>query len=173
MSIGTGGVTTTNYPGTPLQAAAQGNETEETFPGRVFYVSTDQDGNFRVGEYFRIDQATGRATLNASAFDLAGLTSLKLGSIGAQLGETINEFSSDATLSGNANTAVPTEFAVKSYVDTKSIADIAAAATYTNTAVATGVTTANTYTDTAITTLSATLASQLGSRRDYFFYSAM
>ncbi len=118
LSIGTGGVTTTNYPGTPTQPAAQGNETDEAFPGRVFYVSTDQDGNFRVGEYFRIDQATGRATLNASAFDLAGLTSLRLGSIGAQLGETINEFSSDATLSGNSNVAVPTEYAVKTYVDT-------------------------------------------------------
>ena len=117
LSIGTGGVITTNYPGTPTQPAAQGQETDEAFPGRVFYVSTDQDGNFRVGEYFRIDQATGRATLNASAFDLAGLTSLRLGSIGAQLGETINEFSSDATLSGNSNTAVPTEYAVKTYVD--------------------------------------------------------
>ena len=117
LSIGTGGVATTNYPGEPTQPAAQGNETDEAFPGRVFYVSTDQDGNFRVGEYFRIDQATGRATLNASAFDLAGLTSLRLGSIGAQLGETINEFSSDATLSGNSNTAVPTEYAVKTYVD--------------------------------------------------------
>jgi hypothetical protein len=81
-------------------------------------VSTDQNGNFRVGEYFRIDQATGRATLNASAFDLAGLTSLRLGSIGAQLGETINEFSSDGTLSGNSNVAVPTEQATKTYVDT-------------------------------------------------------
>ncbi len=119
LSIGTGGVATTNYPGEPTQPAAQGNETDEAFPGRVFYVSTDQDGNFRVGEYFRIDQATGRATLNASAFDLAGLTSLRLGSIGAQLGETINEFSSDATLSGNSNTAVPTEYAVKTYVDTR------------------------------------------------------
>jgi len=119
LSIGTGGVTTTNYPGEPTQAASQGNETNEVFPGRVFYVSTDQDGNFRVGEYFRIDQATGRATLNANAFDLAGLTSLKLGSIGAQLGETINEFSSDATMSGNSNTAVPTEYAVKTYADTK------------------------------------------------------
>jgi hypothetical protein len=118
LSIGTGGVVGTNYPGEPLQPPAQGNETDEVFPGRVFYVSTDQDGNFRVGEYFRIDQATGRATLNASAFDLAGLTSLKLGSIGAQLGETINEFSSDATLSGNSNEAVPTEYAVKEYVDT-------------------------------------------------------
>lgn len=119
LSIGTGGVATTNYPGTPTQAPAQGNETDEAFPGRVFYVSTDQDGNFRVGEYFRIDQATGRATLNASAFDLAGLTSLRLGSIGAQLGETINEFSSDGTLSGNSNVAVPTEQAVKTYVDAK------------------------------------------------------
>jgi hypothetical protein len=117
LSIGTGGTATTNYPGTPTQPSAQGNETDEVFPGRVFYVSTDQDGNFRVGEYFRIDQATGRATLNASAFDLAGLTSLRLGSIGAQLGETINEFSSDATLSGNSNLAVPTEYAVKTYVD--------------------------------------------------------
>ena len=85
----------------------------------MFYVSTDQDGNFRVGEYFRIDQAAGRATLNASAFDLAGLTSLRLGSIGAQLGETINEFSSDVTMSGNSNVAVPTEAAVKTYVDNR------------------------------------------------------
>lgn len=132
LSIGTGGVTTTNYPGTPTQPSAQGNETDEAYPGRVFYVSTDQDGNFRVGEYFRIDQATGRATLNANAFDLAGLTSLKLGSIGAQLGETINEFSADATLSGNSNTAVPTEYAVKTYVDSAK----EAANSYTNTAIA-------------------------------------
>jgi hypothetical protein len=115
LSIGTGGVLSTNYPGAPLQAAAQGNEVIELFPARVFYVSTDQDGNFRVGEYFKVDQATGRATLNASAFDLSGLTSLKLGSIGAQLGELVNEFSSDETLSGNSNTAVPTEKAVKQY----------------------------------------------------------
>ena len=115
LSIGTGGVLSTNYPGAPLQASAQGNEVIELFPARVFYVSTDQDGNFRVGEYFKVDQATGRATLNASAFDLSGLTSLKLGSIGAQLGELVNEFSSDETLSGNSNSAVPTEKAVKQY----------------------------------------------------------
>jgi hypothetical protein len=45
------------------------------------------------------------------------LTSLRLGSIGAQLGEQINEFSSDVTLSGNSNIAVPTEYAVKTYAD--------------------------------------------------------
>jgi hypothetical protein len=118
LSIGTGGVTTTNHPGVPTQPAAQGNEVVETFPGRVYYVSTDQSGNFRVGEFFRIDQATGTATLNANAFNLAGLTSLRLGSIGAQLGESINEFSSDGTLAGASNLAVPTEYAVKTYVDT-------------------------------------------------------
>ena len=115
LSIGTGGIVTTNYPGAPLQDPAQGNEVIEKFPARVFYVSTDQDGNFRVGEYFKVDQATGRATLNASAFDLSGLTSLRLGSIGAQLGELVNEFSSDDTLSGNSNEAVPTEYAIKQY----------------------------------------------------------
>jgi lipopolysaccharide export system protein LptA len=115
LSIGTGGISTTNYPGEPTQASSQANEVIEVFPGRVFYVSTDQDGNFRVGDYFRVDQATGRATLNASAFDLSGLTSLRLGSIGAQLGELVSEFSSDDTLSGDSNSAVPTEAAVRGY----------------------------------------------------------
>jgi hypothetical protein len=139
LSIGTGGITTTNYPNTPTQAAAQGNETVETFPGRVFYVSTDQDGNYRVGKYFKIDQATGKATLNASAFDLSGLSSLRLGSIGAQLGEQINEFSSDATLADASNLAVPTEYAVKTYVDTKNALDVKlAGSTMTGTLVLSG-----------------------------------
>ena len=115
LSIGTGGKTSTNYPGFPSQNAAQGNEVIENYPGRVYYVSTDQDGNFRVGAYFAVDQATGSATLNANAFNLSGLTSLRLGSIGAQLGELVNEFSSDSTLSGNSNAAVPTEQATKQY----------------------------------------------------------
>ena len=115
LNIGTGNRTQTNYPGTPSILPSQANEVIETFPGRVFYVSTDQDGNFRVGDYFKVDQATGRATLNANAFDLSGLTSLRLGSIGAQLGELVNEFSSDDTLSGNSNQAVPTEAAVRNY----------------------------------------------------------
>jgi len=119
LSVGTGGITTTNYPGTPTQPASQGNEVVETAPGRVYYISTDQDGNFRVGNYFRIDQATGRATLDASAFDLSGLTSLRLGSIGAQIGESINEFSSDGTMSGNSNLAVPTEKATKTFVESQ------------------------------------------------------
>ena len=63
------------------------------------WTSTDQKGDFRVGDLFRIEQSTGVATLNADAFDLSGLSQLQLGSIGAELGATINEFSTDQTLS--------------------------------------------------------------------------
>ena len=88
--------------------------------GRVYFTSTVQRGGFRVGDLFKIEQATGVATLNADAFDLTGLTLLQLGQIGAQIGATINEFSTDGTLGGNSDIAVPTEQAVKTYVDTNS-----------------------------------------------------
>lgn len=136
LSIGTGGITSTNYPDEPLQQPSPGNETNQVYPGRVYYVSTDQDGNFRVGQFFRIDQATGRATLDTTAFDLSGLSSLRLGSIGAQIGEEINEFSSDVTLSGNSNQAVPTEYAVKTYIDSQNSAQTSAITTAYGTAIA-------------------------------------
>jgi len=118
LDLGTGNKIQTNWPGDPLVDPAPGNEVTEDFPGRVFFVSTDQDGNFTVGRYFKVNQATGSTTLNASSFDLSGLSSLRLGSIGAQLGESITEFSSDVTLSANSNQKVPTQRAVKTYVDT-------------------------------------------------------
>lgn len=120
LQVGTGGTVTTNWPGTPSQDPVQTQEVIEDFPGRVFYVSADSNGNFRVGRYFKVNQATGSATLNASAFDLSGLSSLRLGSIGAQLGAQINEFSTDGTLSQNSNEKVPTQAAVKAYIDSKS-----------------------------------------------------
>jgi hypothetical protein len=69
--------------------------------GRVFYTSTDQDGNFRVGELFEVEQATGIVTLNADLFNLQGLSELALG--GVVLGGTevvIREFSTDPTNGG-------------------------------------------------------------------------
>ena len=124
LQVGTGGTTTSNWPGTPTQDPVQTQEVVEDFPGRVFYVSSDSNGNFRVGKYFKVNQATGSATLNASAFDLSGLTSLRLGSIGAQLGAQINEFSTDTTLSQNSNEKVPTQAAVKAYIDAKDAANV-------------------------------------------------
>jgi len=130
LQIGTGGTSTTNWPGVPTTLAIPSREINEGYPGRVFYVSTDQDGNFRVGKYFRVNQATGSATLNASAFDLSGLTSLRLGSIGAQLGAQINEFSTDGTLAQNSNEKVPTQAAVKTYVDTKTASNLETSRVY-------------------------------------------
>ena len=117
LDIGTGGIVDTNYPNTPLQVADQEDEVVTSGGGRVYFSSTDQRGDFRVGDLFRIQQSTGVATLNADAFDLSGLTELQLGSIGAELGTSINEFSIDGTLSGNSDLAVPTEKAIKTYVD--------------------------------------------------------
>ena len=116
LNIGTGDFVTTNYPGLASQAADQDDEVTETNGGRVYYSSTDQDGDFRVGDLFRIQQSTGIATLNADAFDLSGLSELQLGSIGAEIGATINEFSTDETLGGDSTQAVPTERAVVGYL---------------------------------------------------------
>ena len=116
LAVGTGNKTETGYPNVNLANVIQGNETNVFGPGKVFFVSTDQGGNFRVGDFFSVDQLTGRATLDASAFNLSGLTELRLGAIGGQVGEAINEFSSDETLAGNSNTACPTEFAVRGFL---------------------------------------------------------
>ena len=70
LSVGTGNSVTTNYPNVNEDTVQQGNETNVRLGGKVFFVSTDQGGNFRVGDFFSVDQLTGRATLDASAFNL-------------------------------------------------------------------------------------------------------
>lgn len=118
LDIGTGGFDTTNYPNTPLQAADQDNETVESNGGRVFFTATDQDGNFRVGGLFSIEQSTGVAALNADAFNIAGLQELSLGEV--TLGgnsATISEFSTDPFFTANSDTIVPTQRAVKAYIE--------------------------------------------------------
>ena len=119
LQVGTGGSDTTNWPGNPTQPPSQADQivTTETDPGRVYHVSTDELGNFYVGDFFKVDQATGKVTLDSSAFDLKGLETLQLGSIGGLIGATINEFSTDGTLSQNSDAKVPTQAAVKTYVD--------------------------------------------------------
>ena len=116
LLIGTGNTSDTNYPNVNENNASQGNETTVRNSGKIFFVSTDQGGNFRVGDFFSVNQLTGAATLDASAFNLAGLTELRLGAIGGQVGEAINEFSSDETLAGDSNTAAPTEKAVRGFL---------------------------------------------------------
>ena len=50
------------------------NEVYELDGGKVFYTSTDQDGNFRAGELFSVQQSTGIVTISAEYFDLDGLS---------------------------------------------------------------------------------------------------
>ena len=118
LNVGTGGTDTTNWPGNPTQSKVQANQvvTLPTDPGRVYYVATDEDGNFYVGDQFKVEQATGKATLDSSAFDLTGLESLQLGSIGGLIGASVNEFSTDGTMAQNSNNKVPTQAAVRSYI---------------------------------------------------------
>ncbi len=118
LKIGTGDKATTNWPGTPTQNPSQADQiiTNSTDPGRVYYVATDELGNFYVGDYFKVDQATGQATLNSSAFNLSGLETLQLGAIGGLIGASINEFSTDGDMVQNSDAKCPTQAAVRTYV---------------------------------------------------------
>ena len=117
LDIGTGNFEETNYPNTPTFDPDATKETHEAGGGRVFYTSTDQDGNFRVGELFSVEQSTGVATLNADAFNISGLQELSLGELGlGTSGAVINEFSTDGTFTANSDSIVPTQKAIKTYI---------------------------------------------------------
>ena len=126
LDIGTGNVGQTQYPDLYLEGFNQVNEPQpfneviEKGGGRVFYTSTDQDGNFRVGELFKVEQSTGIVSVNASYFDLNGLTELSLG--GIQVGGSavvIKEFSKDQNFSANSNSVVATQRAIIAYLTSR------------------------------------------------------
>ena len=117
LDIGTGGFSTTNYPNHPTQDPIQANETVEGNGGRVFFTSTDQDGNFRVGDLFTIEQSTGIATLNADAFNISGLQELSLGNLSlGGASAAITEFSTDPFFTADSDSVVPTQRAIKAYI---------------------------------------------------------
>ena len=117
LDIGTGDFSDTNYPGTPNVNPDQTKETNNFGGGRVFFTSTDQDGNFRVGDLFSIEQSTGIATLNADAFNISGLNQLELGAVElGGTGATITEFSTDGTFTADSDNIVPTQKAIKTYI---------------------------------------------------------
>jgi hypothetical protein len=117
LDIGTGSFVETNYPGTPTQDPISTNETVESGGGRVFFTATDQDGNFRVGDLFAIEQSTGIATLNADAFNISGLQELNLGNVTLGGGSaTITEFSTDPFFTADSDNVVPTQRAIKAYI---------------------------------------------------------
>jgi hypothetical protein len=122
LDIGTGNFEETNYPinykdydfnTEPFQ------EVQNLNGGRVFYTSTDQDGNFRAGEQFAVEQSTGIITISADFFDLAGLTELRLAGINVGSTAVIREFSKDGLFLQNSNNIIPTQRAVRSYLQSR------------------------------------------------------
>jgi hypothetical protein len=114
LDIGTGSYNQTNYPakiyGAP-RTPNQAREVEERTRGRCFYVTTDQNGIFRVGRFFTVDQGTGRVTFAAS------IALSNLDGLGFKRGVTVSEFSNDDRFTDGANDALPTEAATQSYID--------------------------------------------------------
>jgi hypothetical protein len=93
------------------------NEVLEKNGGRVFYTSTDQDGNFRVGELFSVEQATGTVTISADFFELEGLEELSIGGISVGgTGVVIREFSTDPLFVADSNNILSTQRAIKAFI---------------------------------------------------------
>lgn len=115
LDIGTGGYSTTNFPaqiyGNPALSRDQSNEIKEDGVGRVFYVSTDQNGIFRVGRFFTVDQGTGSVTFSAS------IALSNLDGLGFKRGVVVSEFSTDTTMTNNAPEIVPVQSAVRGFID--------------------------------------------------------
>ena len=114
LDIGTGGFNSSNYPNVIFGEPGEKDESKETIEigkGRVFFVSTDQNGIFRVGKFFSVDQGTGTVTFSASIAlsDVDGL--------GFKRGVVVTEFSTDTAMTDNASDSVPTEGAVRGYVN--------------------------------------------------------
>jgi len=115
LDIGTGSYNDSNYPnvvlGEPIVQSNQDREVDERTEGRCFYVSTDQDGFFRVGRFFTVDQGTGRVTFSAQ------IALSNLDGIGFKRGVAITAFLTDTSMADNATDAVPTQSAVVGYVN--------------------------------------------------------
>jgi len=122
--IGAGGYNDSNYPnvifGRPENPLAEpytdaptatSSQVWERRKGRVFFVTTDQNGFFRVGKFFSVDQATGSIEFSGEI----GLTGAN--ALGFTRGVTINEFSADDSFSDLSSQAVPTERATGGYIN--------------------------------------------------------
>lgn len=125
LNIGTGGYNTSNFPGNifgePVESkvdtssAVDSNgtnpkaEVQEKSKGRVFFASTNQDGFFRVGRFFTVDQGTGTVSFNAS------IVLSNIDGLGFKRGVAISEFSNDSSMP-DLGDAVPTSSAVRAYI---------------------------------------------------------
>ena len=116
LDIGTGSYNTSNFPnrvyGVPAQLVSVERQVSERGKGRVYYVSTDQDGFFRVGRFFTVNQGTGDVGINAGRLVLEGVSGLKF-----RKGVRVTEFTATDDFSSGGDLAVPTVSAIRGYLD--------------------------------------------------------
>lgn len=110
------------YGGVPNQ----GNEVLEVQPARVYYGISDHIGNQRIGPYFKVEQLTGTVTLQTDRFSLSGLSSIgPFKRDGNPVGVKLQEVSNNPNLISSTGApdaeTVPTQTAVKAYVDTRTV----------------------------------------------------
>ena len=87
------------------------NERVKVGKGRVYAVTTDQDGNFKVGDFFQVNQGTGDITISAN------LNLTQVDGLGFRRGVVVKEFSAAGDMGQERLDAVPTERAVVEYLN--------------------------------------------------------
>jgi hypothetical protein len=154
----------TNYLALPFNGGEPipANEIVELNGGRVFYSSTDQLGNFRVGQQFSVNGTTGEVTINTDSFNISGLNAIGpfsrdggQTSVGVQLLEVSNNTDLNASTGVADGNTAPTQYAVKTYLEnnytlTSSLATVATSGSYTDlsdTPTLAAVATSGSYTD--------------------------
>jgi uncharacterized coiled-coil protein SlyX len=106
------------FGGVPLRT----REINEFAPGRVFYTSVDNIGNLKIGDYFSVNQLTGEVSITSDSFNLTGLNAIgPFRRNGFDAGVILQEVSNNTNLLNSVGLygedTVPTQFAVKGYVD--------------------------------------------------------
>ena len=122
--IGTGSFNDSNYPnvilGAPVNSLAPyytdspnatSGQVYERRKGRVFWMSTDQYGFFRVGKFFEVDQGQGSIKFSGEI----GITGAN--ALGFKKGVTIDEFSIDDSMADESDSKVPVEKAIVQYIN--------------------------------------------------------
>ena len=97
-------------------------EITEYAPGRVFYSTVDNIGNIKIGDFFAVNQLTGEVTIDARSFNLSGINNIgPFKRNGVAVGVVLQEVSNNTTLLDSqfqyGETTVPTQYAVKGYID--------------------------------------------------------
>jgi hypothetical protein len=124
----------TNYNALPWNGGVPvpANQRVELNNGRVFGATINERGDFEVGDgIFSIDGTTGSATINTSEFNLSGLNFVGpfsrnggFSTVGVQLREVSDNTSLIASTGAADGNTVPTQSAVKSYVDSTTVQSV-------------------------------------------------